>query len=466
MKSIVCGLFYLFVSVGFMPKALATPLAPEDWSNYSKDQIEELNQKIMLERKQVEVKNLLQAKQFLINGNIKWAKYFLNKINTNESSLNLVAERYRAWIAFIEGDYERTLEILDRPHFRAVENFKEICLLKVLTGMIKEYDKNLENEISYCSTITASHSTNEQYWFNNLISLKKKDFKNIKGMRLEDIQYILSDPQMVRIWMKTGIYLNREGLIQRHLVDIPSSVYRSKRTRELIGFFHYRMVTLIRPKTLSKILRPPMQKISVGTSNLKEKKYELAFGHFKLALAKKANSLNALERAIPLAWVLEQWRDGLELIGRLVNESINPRKKDALESVFHIRMDNYALAERKLRVLDSEYQGQPPLEVGIMRSYVALRRNDPTTLYLTSKNACRRFDGLNCWLLHQQIIWENIGKTIERDDTILGERTFEISALKEGQEITPIMENVYIDQKDIEELDSQLIKVNPELYRQ
>ena len=143
----------------------------------------------------------------------------------------------------------------------------------------------------------------------------------------------------------------------------------------------------------------------------------------------------------------------------MVNENIDSQKKDALESGFHIRMNNFDLAERKLRILDAEYQGQPPLEVDIMRSYVALRNNAPRTLFITSKNACRRYDGLSCWLQNQLIIWENIGKTIERDELIQAKSSFAINDLKSLQTVEPLKENVYIDQKDIEELDSQLVKI-------
>ncbi|MCO4794762.1 MAG: hypothetical protein KC493_13670 [Bacteriovoracaceae bacterium] len=458
MNSSVYRLFYLYILVGFLPLGFAAN-SNEDWSNYSRNQIEEINQKSLLDRKTNEMENLILAKKFLVNGDTEWAKYFLNKINTNESSLLLVTDRYKAWIAFIEGDYEKTLKILEKPKFRYVENFKEVCLLKVLSKMTGKYTKSVEQELNYCSLITRNYSNNEQYWLDNLNKLKTGKFKDIKGMNNSDIQYIVSDSQLVRIWLKTGLYMNREDLIEKHITGIPSSVYKSKRTRELIGFYHYRKGEFAKAKDFVEDIETTNAENIRGNINLKEKKYELAFGHFKLALNKKANSLNALERAIPLAWILEQWRDGLELIGRLVTETIDPQKKDALESAFHIRMENYSLANRKLRILDAEYQGQPPLEVDIMRSYVALRNHDPRTLFLTSKNSCRRYDGLNCWLQHQQIIWENIGKTVDRDEKILGDQSLDMNSLKIYSPPEPLQENIYIDQKDIEELDSQLIKV-------
>lgn len=458
MKSGAYGLLFLLLTVGYFSSASAT-VSSDDWTNFSKNQIEEINQKATLERKTNELENLILAKKFLVNGDTEWAKYFLNKINTNESDLKIVIDRYKAWIHFIEGNYEETQKILSRPEFTDVENFKEVCLLKVLTKMVGPFTKELAQELSYCQIITRLYSNNEQYWLDNITKLKTKRFNKIKGMNTSDIQYVVSDQQLVRIWLKTGLYMNREDLIDKHIKSLPSSIYRSKRTRELIGFYHYRKGDYDQAKDFVEDIETPNAENIRGNINLKEKKYELAFGHFKLALNKKVNSLNALERAIPLAWILEQWKDGLELIGRLVDESIDAQKKDALESAFHIRMTNFDLAERKLRILDAEYQGQSPLEVDIMRSYVALRNNDPRTLYLTSKNACRRYDGLNCWIQNQLIIWENIGKTIERDEEIQAENSFDIENVKKFITPEPLKESIYVDQKDIEELDSQLVKI-------
>ena len=458
MKSGVYRLLFLLCFVGYIPTPMAN-VVYDDWTNFSKNQIEEINQKTILEQKTSDLENLVLAKKFLVNGDTEWAKYFLNKVNTNESDLKIVIKRYHAWIHFIEGRYEEAEKLLDSPEFTYVENFKEICLLKILTKMIGPYSRDLAKELSYCSIITRNFSNNEQYWLENLTKLKQKEFNKIKGMNTSDIQYIVSDQQLVRIWLKTGIYMGREDLIEKHIKSLPSSIYRSKRTRELIGFYYYRKGEFDQAKNFVEDIETPNAENIRGNINLKDKKYELAFGHFKLALNKKANSLNALERAIPLAWILEQWKDGLELIGRLVDESIDVQKKDALESAFHIRMTNFDLAERKLRILDAEYQGQPPLEVDIMRSYVALRNNDPRTLYLTSKNACRRYDGLSCWIQNQLIIWENIGKTIERDEEILAENSFDVDNVKKFITPEPLQESIYIDQKDIEELDSQLVKI-------
>ena len=59
--------------------------------------------------------------------------------------------------------------------------------------------------------------------------------------------------------------------------------------------------------------------------------------HFKLALAKKEDSQNAIERALPLSWILGQWRDGLDLLQKVKSYAGNERNIDALKIAFLIR---------------------------------------------------------------------------------------------------------------------------------
>ena len=56
--------------------------------------------------------------------------------------------------------------------------------------------------------------------------------------------------------------------------------------------------------------------------------------------------------------------------------------------------------------------------------------------------------------------WENIGKTLTRDEKTLS-KPFNIENLKTKQEITPLQDSVMIDQKDIEELDGNDLNLTP-----
>ena len=53
-------------------------------------------------------------------------------------------------------------------------------------------------------------------------------------------------------------------------------------------------------------------------------------------------------------------------------------------------------------------------------------------------------------------IWENIGKTIEREEKVFNDKELDIESLKELVAANPIKEATVIDQKDIEELDNEI----------
>jgi tetratricopeptide (TPR) repeat protein len=131
--------------------------------------------------------------------------------------------------------------------------------------------------------------------------------------------------------MKLALFLNREDVIIRYIANLPSSAYNSKGVRELIGFAYYRLGKTEKALEFIEDIESPNADNIRGTANLLKKKYELAFGHFKLALQKKGNSANALERGIPLAYTLGLWDEGINMLRRVVDTGLDERKKIALE---------------------------------------------------------------------------------------------------------------------------------------
>ena len=429
-------------------------------------EINEILRREKINLKSEDYKNLLLAKRALINGELNITNYYLDKIDSSETSFLPIKLRYKAIIQFIKGNYKNVLSIVSNPVFKDVRKYKHICLLKVISMMVQPVSNEMRLEISKCRGFNEESSINDQMWLSNMEALKLNRISDVAGNKVADIRGIISDQELVRIWLKTGLYLGEERLISKNLATLPSSTFKSKRFRELMGFYYFRLGDYKQAQSYIEDINTTNAENMRGNINLREKKYELAFGHFKLALQKKENSSNSLERAIPLAWILEQWEDGNELLGRLVNYGIDKNKLKALEVAFLIRQGNFELANRNLKILESEYKGQAPIIVTQMLAYVAFRRSDLEELNIMSNKACKRFDGLNCWIQGQLLIWENISKTAERDDNVRGDRKFSIDSLKAKIEINPIKEEVLIDQYDIEELDSSLITVEQFMRKQ
>ena len=125
--------------------------------------------------------------------------------------------------------------------------------------------------------------------------------------------------------------------------------------------------------------------------------------------------------------------------------------------MLQIKLKNYTRSMQQLNTLNNLYQMNLPKELSIMKSYVAAITNDTNELEKYSNRSCDKKDGFNCWLSMQQLIWEDITKTIQRDEKTLDNKLFTLDILKQKSGEPKINEIIIIDQKDIEELDSELV---------
>ena len=79
--------------------------------------------------------------------------------------------------------------------------------------------------------------------------------------------------------------------------------------------------------------------------------------------------------------------------------------------------------------------------------------------------SCNQFDGLNCWLLYQIEIWENLSKTIKRKDLTYDDKELTLENIRNKVELDPLDENVFIHQQDIEEMDHRQCPRFPVRFR-
>ncbi len=413
---------------------------------------------------------LYRAKFNLINGNIKNAKFYLARIEDDKSQISIIKKRYEATISFIEGDFINSLKILNDKRFYENTWYPQICLLKMIDLMALNDIETIKKEKDGCIAYTAKYSKNDQFWLDTMIKLKTKDEYGVKKNLITDISYTLTDDETSRLWLKTGLYLNKEKDLLDLLSELPESSFQSKRLREIVAFMYMRSN---KPGDVKKALSfiddvdsANAENIK-GNINLKNKEFELAFGHFRLALSKKQDSNNSLERAIPLAWILNQWKDGIDMIDKKTSKSIDPRNKKAVRIAFLIRDKKIKDAEKELIFLKSDFKNQPPSEVSIMDSYVSIlmggqdKKYDKRKIEENTEKSCKAFDGISCWISLQISQWDNIGKTIKRDDDIFSDKDITIESLKEKKSIVPLKEQITIDQRDIEELDGEKIKIAP-----
>ena len=319
-------------------------------------------------------------------------------------------------------------------------------------------EKNkMSKEFQQCQSSANKYSPNNLLWTESLVKLKEEKESALSGQDIIQLENILDDNELIRQWLKLGIYTNKESLIKKYISRIDGELYKSHTIRELLSLIYYRLGEDEQALSFIEDIYSPNAENIKGNISLKKKQFELAFGHFKVALKRKENSTNALERAIPLAWTLGQWTDGLNLLSKIIDPNLDIRKKLSLNTMLQIKLKNYTRSMQQLNTLNNLYQMNLPKELSIMKSYVAAITNDTNELEKYSNRSCDKKDGFNCWLSMQQLIWEDITKTIQRDEKTLDNKLFTLDILKQKSGEPKINEIIIIDQKDIEELDSELV---------
>ncbi|WP_127715986.1 lipopolysaccharide assembly protein LapB [Halobacteriovorax sp. HLS] len=431
-----------------------------DWELLSELEIKELNQENDKDKRLKNIELLIKAKQFIIVGDIEAAEFYLNRVQETNKGIEFIKTRYLALIAFISEDYKRSQSLLSPSKYNENKYYKNICVMKIINSLSLNDKRQLYYDLDNCTKITLNYTNNDHFWLNNLYNLEFNRKETFKGSTLSDSLYVLQNQEFTRIWLKSGLYVNKEGLLLNLIKSLPESYYRSKRIRELIGLLYFRTGDQEKAISFIEDIESANSENMKGNYNLRQKKYELAFGHYQLALMKKKNSLNALERSLPLVWKLSQWDKGYDLLDRLIKPDLQERKKITLSSVFKLKQERYKESQKELDILNILFKEQIPLELEQMMTYVGLRLHNVDQYERYSADSCKAMDGVGCWVLMQSLSWENIGKTIDRDDTIQSEKE-SIDTLKNKVRISKIEEIPSVDQDDIEELDSQLVRITP-----
>lgn len=422
------------------------------------NQIEEVMQSLEGNARSEDLRALKLAKLALINGNLKEAQFHLNRVNEFKSKVGVIKKRYQAIISFIDNDYQSSIDALNQLQSMRATESGQYCLLKLIAHMGLNDQKNLQKEQLKCLFESEPKSKNELFWLNSMLNLYNQKTSSLNRDLYSNAEKILGDPEIAKLWLKINLYLNRENDALKTLISLPESAYESYKVRELVAFMYYRAKNYERAMSFIEDIDSVNAENIKGNIRIIDKAYELAFGHFKLALQKKADSINALEKGIPLAWILGQWADGVSMLNNVSGAQIaDNRTKKALQTAFQIRLKEYKNAKNNLLQLRNEFQNAPPSEVLIMESYLSIIEANKKEIEDKTEASCKSFDGMSCYLAAQTIMWNNLGHFLkEAKDTEITESKseFNVDQLRSKSEEKPLEEEIFIDQRDIEELDS------------
>ncbi|HLE12121.1 MAG: hypothetical protein A2504_12225 [Bdellovibrionales bacterium RIFOXYD12_FULL_39_22] len=358
------------------------------------------------------------AKYYLINGDLAKAEYLLKKINPPSNSAGLVPiiSNYLAITNFAKANFARSLEILEEDFAEGSKwwgrpaHYKEICLLKLINQLSIGRQQDFLKELPFCLSATRNFSTNQQFWARSLATVLNPNISD--WQKTNSLAYIdsFSNEDSTKLWLKFALFTDNDKFIYQDLEKIPAQAYTSKRVRELLGLIHFRQGNNeIAAKFIDDIYLPNAENIK-GEISLKKKEFEVAFGHFQLALKNNSSSLNALKKTIPLAFTLRQWPAGLELINTISPTHLKDEKKLTIQAAFLILNNEFAAAKEKIRLLEILFKDKIPARVNQLAAYLAFLDNDRSKFEMHSATACQKYEGVSCWLFLQSYSWHNLNK--------------------------------------------------------
>jgi len=406
---------------------------------------------------------LALVKKHLINGQYESAKTLLINANYTKNFTRAIQYRYLALINFIEGDYKKSLEYLNKKDLQTIQAQDKVCMLKTLNLLIIENLQEAKFEWAKCQNLTGGKSITNHAWMSAIVSIKVNENKNAINDPFEGLSIENEREPFLSFFIKLAIYLNKHELIIPRLKYLGLNAYEDIKVRELIGMLYFRNGDLVKAYNMLEDLNTPNANNFKGNIYLAQKKYELAFAQFKLALQNKDNSQNSLERIIPISWILKQWKEGAIYTRRLKSNKDSLFFQRALEAAFVTQSKDYELASQILEEVVKGSRNSQSIEVNLLYAYnsVMLDREDKSIIY--SNRSCNQKDGYNCWFRNYLLIWKDITKIIKQDRPIIESDKDLISELSSSFNLSPIKETEYVSQKDIEELENANIELLPEL---
>lgn len=403
---------------------------------------------------------LKKVKYFLLNGNVHKARAYLYKLSFVQTKLRPIIYRYLAILSFMDNDFEKTFEYLSYPELQKIPEFSQICVLKVLSEIVLSKTDDLSRDWDRCQTESKKRQNTNIIWLETLVQLKLQAREGITKVPFRKFKIAALNNEEARIMLKLGLYLNQEALIVGELPAMTLQQLEDPEIRELAGQVFFRTGALAKSYRFVEDLRSPNAENIKGNLYVLRTKYELAYAQFKLALEQKQDSQNALERLLPLAWILGDWENGVKYAERIQSLPKTVANKLTLLAVFLMQKGDYKRASSMTSEIAQTSGRGTEIEVSQIAGFSALMQNDPDRAKKEARVSCAQYDLVNCWVLFQLTQWENFPLMLRREDK-MPEKSEWQKLVSDGLN-KPLKEKVFINQQDIEELDDKLIQLIPQ----
>ncbi len=407
-----------------------------------------------------ETQELQKIKYYILNGETRLARLYLDKLNYTQTRLKPIIYRYQGILNFMEGEYERSLEFLSKPELKQIPHYERICVLKVLNLLVLSKKYQIENEWGRCQTENARTLNQTTLpWLNTLIELKIRPNYGATKVPFKETKLASLEIPELRLLLKMALYLNQEEVVIPQFNSLDIDHLSDPEIRELMGHLYFRQGELVNSYKLVQGLSSPNTENIRGNLYLLRKKYELAYAQFKLALEMKQNSQNALERLLPLAWIMKDWQKGVEYAERYIASPQTQISKLTIMAAFLLENERYDEAKNLLNVISQRSRFGYHLDAAQIHAYVGLVQNNREVVRKNARASCDQYDLIYCWVTQQMETWEAFPVTMKRKDKVVEKMDWEKLTQEDINE--PIKEVSYVNQLDIEELDDSLIRLVP-----
>lgn len=401
---------------------------------------------------------LKKVKFYLVNGETRKARVYLNKLTYARTKLTPIAFRYLGVLSFIEGDFAGSYKWLSKPEIQSIPHYSKICMLKVLNQVVLSLTNEIEKDWDRCKLENPKNFKEDNLvWMETLVQLKLKPYVGVTKVPFKKFRIPAMNQDELKIFLKLALYLNQEQLVVEQIPELSEDQLKDTEVRELAGQVLFRTGALAKSYKFVEDLKSPNSENIKGNLYLLRKKYEIAYAQFKVALEQKQNSQNAMERLLPLAWLLGDWEEGAKYAERVIASPQTQINKLTLLAAFLTQKSDFEQATKVLEIITQRSPRGTEIDVTQIYGFVSLMQNRPELALKQTSASCSQYDLVSCWLHLQLGQWDSFPLSMVRPDKIVIKD--DVAVMTQSFTSDPIKETVFVNQLDIEEMDDQLIKL-------
>ncbi len=401
---------------------------------------------------------LKKVKFYLVNGETRKARVYLNQLTYARTKLTPIAFRYLGVLTFIEGDFAQSYQWLSKPDIQTIPQYGRICMLKVLNEIVLSLTQNLASDWERCKHENPNNFKEDNLiWMETLVQLKLNPYRGVTKVPFKRFKIPAMNQEELKVFLKLALYLNQEQLIIDQIPELGEDQLKDPEVRELAGQVLFRTGALAKSYKFVEDLKSPNSENIKGNLYLLRKKYEVAYAQFKVALEQKQNSQNAMERLLPLAWLLGDWEEGAKYAERVIASPQTQINKLTLLAAFLTQKSDFDQATKVLETIAQRSRRGTEIDVTQIYGFVALMQNRPEMALKQTSASCNQNDLVSCWLYLQLGQWDSFPLSMIRPHKVIIKD--DVSTLTQSVVSDPIKETVFVNQLDIEEMDDQLIRL-------